>query len=420
MSQTIVYNSKKITFKDSYSIISMKLSKFPQTFKLKSGEKEMFPYKYYTLERLTNLKGVGTPSVVVGIISEAGNNEIKDKWNQEQFEKNISNLKLYVNEDGTPSNDKTNYFNMIEYVKFYCNQDVNILSQGFDKFKDMCIDALKINIDEVLTAPALSNKYFEDNLYSKINNYYKYSGVVRAFIQKAVYGGRCMTRDNKKWKVFKILSDFDAVSLYPSAMKRLYCQTGKPKILESNELNLNYLLNHTAAEGDQPDKERNGVTSEGRYISSYVVEIKITKVNKHLHFPLIVTKDSKTHTNKNTNEAEGNTMVVDNITLEDYVKFQGVECEIIRGYKWTDKKDFQIRDLIQSLHELRCKYKVEGNPLQEVIKLIMNSAYGKMIQKPIKNTFVYKKYKSVKSCNCEVKDINFGATYYFVVSSFFE
>ena len=87
-------------------------------------------------------------------------------------------------------------------------------------------------------------------------------------------------------------------------------------------------------------------------------------------------------------------MIVDNITLEDYVKYQGVECEIIRGYKWTDKKDFQIQTLIQSLHELRCKYKVDKNPLQEVIKLIMNSAYGKMIQKPIKNTFVYKKYET--------------------------
>jgi len=28
-------------------------------------------------------------------------------------------------------------------------------------------------------------------------------------------------------------------------------------------------------------------------------------------------------------------MVVDNITLEDLVHYQGVECEIIRGYKWT-------------------------------------------------------------------------------------
>ena len=71
----------------------------------------------------------------------------------------------------------------------------------------MCNEVLKMDIDEVLTAPSLANKYFEDNLYKNIDNYYKYSGIPRAFIQKAVYGGRCMTRDNKKWKVFKILSD---------------------------------------------------------------------------------------------------------------------------------------------------------------------------------------------------------------------
>ena len=167
---------------------------------------------------------------------------------------------------------------MIEYVKFYCNQDVNILAQGFDKFKDMCNEALKINIDEVLTAPSLANKYFEDNLYTKIDNYYKYSGVVRAFIQKAVYGGRCMTRDNKKWKVFKVLSDFDAVSLYPSAMKRLYCQTGKPTVLNQSELNLNYLLTHTTFENEQPIKNKDQTPNyNDRYISSYVVEIRISK-----------------------------------------------------------------------------------------------------------------------------------------------
>ena len=97
-----------------------------------------------------------------------------------------------------------------------------------------------------------AQKYFDKNLFYNINDYYKYSGIPRAFIQKAVYGGRCMTRDNKKWKVFKVLSDFDAVSLYPSAMKRLYCQTGKPKLIESPERNLKYLLEHIAAEGEQP------------------------------------------------------------------------------------------------------------------------------------------------------------------------
>ena len=125
-------------------------------------------------------------------------------------------------------------------------------------------------------------------------------------------------------------------------------------------------MNHTAGESEQP--------SEAKPISTYVVEIEITKVGINRHFPLIVTKDKETHTNRNTNDAVGYRMVVDNITLEDYVKYQGVDCNIIRGYKWVDIKDFSIRDEIQKLHEYRCKFKAEANPLQEIVKLIMNSA----------------------------------------------
>ena len=272
---------------------------------------------------------------------------------------------------------------MKKYVKFYCNQDVNILSQGFDKFRNDCLKELYLDVDEVLTAPSLANKYFENNLYYSIPNFYKYSGVVRAFIQKAIYGGRCMTRDNQKWKTFINLYDFDAVSLYPSAMNRLYCQTGKPSLLEPHELNLNYLLTHTLGEQEgEPTKEKP--------ISTYVVEIKITIVKKHLYFPLIVVKDAKTNTNRNTNDAIGYTMVVDNIMLEDFVKYQGVECEIISGYKWTDKKDFQIKQVIRNIFNKRLEYKKQGNSLQEVFKLIMNAAYGKTIQKPIKDKSIYK------------------------------
>ena len=77
------------------------------------------------------------------------------------------------------------------------------------------------------------------------------------------------------------------------------------------------------------------------------------------------------------------TITGDNITLEDWIKYNGLECQIIRGYKWCGEKSFLIRDVIQNLHLLRCEYKKTHNPLQLVIKLIMNSAYGKMIQKPI-------------------------------------
>ena len=368
MNATIFYKDKKIYFKDSLSIVSMKLADFPKSFGLDCGQKEMFPYKYYTFENLNKL-GCN------GIISEAGKHELKHNWNQKIFEENLNKL-------GITQGDK---FNMVEYVKFYCCQDVRILKQGFQKFRKMCWESLKIDVNKTLTAPSLANQYFTREIYEKIPDYYLYGGIVRAFIQKAVYGGRCMTRLNKRWSVNEELADFDAVSLYPSAMNRLYCVKGKPEVLKPEELNTTYLLNNTCEEDEQPNKNKS--------ISAYVVEIKITNINKHLAFPCIVYKDKETNTNKNDDiSAIGKTAVVDNITLEDWVKYNGLECEIIRGYKWTGEKSFLIRDIIQNLHILRCEYKKTHNPLQMVIKLIMNSAYGKMIQKPITTITEFKRH----------------------------
>ena len=371
MDGQIKYKGKKIYFKDSLSIVSMKLADFPTSFNLDCGIKEMFPYNYYTFK---NFEKLGCK----GIISEAGKQELKHNWNQQQFEDNLNKL-------GIIEGDK---FDMVEYVKFYCCQDVRILKQGFQKFRKMCWESLKIDVNQVLTAPSLASQYFTREIYEKIPDYFFYGGVVRSFIQKAVYGGRCMTRLNKRWSVNEELADFDAVSLYPSAMKRLYCVKGKPEVLKPEELNTEYLLNNTCSEDEQPGR---------KLISAYVVEIKITAINKHLAFPCVVYKDTTTNTNRNDDiSAIGRTAVVDNITLEDWIKYNGLECEILRGYKWCGEKSFLIRDVIQNLHLLRCEYKKTHNPLQLVIKLIMNSAYGKMIQKPITTKVVFKKYQSMK------------------------
>ena len=380
MNAQIIYKGKKIYFKDTLSIVSMKLADFPKSFNLDCGQKEMFPYKYYTFENFEKLNNLG-------VISEAGKQELKHSWNQKIFEENLNKL-------GIVQGDK---FNMVEYVKFYCCQDVRILKQGFQKFRKMCWESLKIDVNKTLTAPSLANQYFTREIYEKIPDYYLYGGIVRAFIQKAVYGGRCMTRLNKRWSVNEELADFDAVSLYPSAMNRLYCVKGKPEVLKPEELNTTYLLNNTCAEDEQPNKNKS--------ISAYVVEISITNINKNLAFPCVVYKDKTTNTNKNDDgeNAIGKTAVVDNITLEDWIKYNGLECEVLRGYKWTGEKSFLIRDVIQNLHLLRCEYKKTKNPLQLVIKLIMNSAYGKMIQKPITTTTEFKR-KHTKIFNKKLND----------------
>ncbi|ELP87578.1 hypothetical protein EIN_215960 [Entamoeba invadens IP1] len=89
-------------------------------------------------------------------------------------------------------------------------------------------------------------------------------------------------------------------------------------------------------------------------------------------------------------------MRVDNILLENLIKFQQIEYKIIRGYYWTGNKSDLLSKEMAKLYNLRRDFKKQGNPVQEVFKLIMNSSYGKTIQKPIKTDLVYKQI-SVKN-----------------------
>ena len=411
MTKTITYHGKVIKLKDSYSILTMKLSQFPRAFKLACGGKEMFPYRYYTFDRLETNKG---------LISEAGNEEIQWdtdalktilstrqidkpidqlKWDQHQFEQNIDAIpNCRINADGKPD-AKGEYFDMKLYCDFYVKQDVRLLQEGFDAFRNILLDpayAIDIDADNFLTMPSISSDFCMKNIFAPTENgMYAYSGIARAYIQKAVEGGRCMTRDNEKWHVTSVLNDFDAVSLYPSAMARLYAVSGTPTTIPKECLNVEYLLSHTAAENEQ--------TSNDKPIAAYIVHIQITKVGIARHFPLIMKKTKKGGSTINMNVNECCEMYVDNIKLEDLIKYQGIECNILDGIMWYTSsnnictKDFRIRDQIQRLHKLRCQLKKEGSAAQEVIKLMMNALYGKTIQKPIMTETVYKKIYTVKN-----------------------
>ncbi|WP_300712471.1 DNA polymerase, partial [uncultured Brachyspira sp.] len=353
MMADIKYNNKTIHLRDSLPILSCKLSQLPSMFNIEGIQKEIFPYKYYTLERLkTN----------IGTISEAGLNEDK-QWTDEDyilFNSNIDKI------EGCRIDEK--HFDMYKYAEFYCQQDVNILRIGFEKLREGFKENFNINLYKFISISSLANEVFNQKVYYPNGNLYKLGGHVRHFCSKAIYGGRCMTAYNKKWHTTKPLSDFDAVSLYPSAMKRLYTVEGKPKVIQPEQLNLEFLSKQSA----------------------YIVEIEITKINKHYPFPLIVQKINGL--NKNNDYLPGGQtikMIVDNITLEDYIEFQKIEFNILRGYYWDGKKDYRIRDCISDIFNKRLEYKKQNNPLQNLYKLIMNSCYGKTIEKPVEKDYKY-------------------------------
>lgn len=83
-------------------------------------------------------------------------------------------------------------------------------------------------------------------------------------------------------------------------------------------------------------------------------------------------------------------MVADKPTLEDYVNFCGIEFEVVEGLYWNSGGVHEVKDTVVSLNRLRDEYKAAGIPIQEVIKLIVNSSYGKLMLKKTNESYVVK------------------------------
>lgn len=535
-SRDIIYNNKYITFKDSYKLISSKLSKFPQMFALGDIQKEVFPYNFYTIDNLNKYKDDydinGPEYQKFEDELRQGFNKINDVKKNEAYEKFKEIIKTKFN----------GIFNMRRYSQFYCERDVEILFKGLICMRTYLYKITALDCLKYLTISTIAHRHMINDVYSKTNsenknnsenvsnnnNYledlYNTTGVLNQYIQSSIWGGVCTSYKNAKLLIKKVISDFDAVSLYTSAMKRINIITGKCRKFELNELdeinksmnvydknnnvvgynNKNcWLLKNTNKEKEN-DKDK---------INMYIVTIRIKDSKIKRANPRIVVKNELLHgcVKKYPNLPVGNIMVnvdknadlndyrykydhvnecivtIDNIMLEDYIEYHDIEFEVLAGVYWRDcctipliecflkysvlesksqelidkydnildakflikpelkeayydlvekyrnirngvvnivqskklnkltndeknkiveankkiekikeeindlddilcntrsSKHSKIQDVMQELFNARLKYKSEGNPLEGVIKLLLNSVYGKTIQKP--------------------------------------
>lgn len=348
------YKGLNFNLKDTYAIIDCKLQDFKEFFGL-TIEKEVMPYELYTEDNLRGDKYVKIEEAL----------KYLKKEDHDQFMKNLKKWDLIMKKD---------YFNPIIYAKRYCEIDIEVMMHGYFIFREWVLNDFKgIDIDNFLTASSIADEFFKlSGCYDGCNYI---SGISRYYIQKSVVGGRCMSRKNKMYDINCPLNDFDGVSLYPSAMKRLgeiggYLR-GTPMVLLKNQLNMNFLSK----------------------VDGYFIRIKLLNINKHRNFPLA------SFINKNgvrvfTNEFDetNNILSMNKILLEDLMKFQNVkesDFKIIDGYYFNQGRNNQITKTISHVFNLRNKFKAEGNPIQALYKLIMNSAYGKTIMKEQETSLFY-------------------------------
>lgn len=339
----------ELEFKDSYQLIPKPLSQFGSCFGSKQ-EKEIMPYGAYNSDTIDKKY----------MKIEYALRYLKEE-DHETFIKNIDRWGL------RGKKNKTN-FKHLEYSIKYCEIDCEVLRLGYETFKQWMQKVTNLNINDKITICSLAHTYLiEQGCYEGV---FALSGIPREFIQLCVVGGRCMSKSNKKYHVYRELQDFDAVSLYPSAMVTLKgFLRGKPKVIINND------YNHL--------KQYDG----------FFCEVKINNIPIRRNFPLI-SELNEDGTRIFSNDIK-KTIYLDNITIEDLIEFHGmkpnVDFEIVRGYYFNEGFNEKIKKVINHLFDERVIKKSEDNPIQEVYKLIMNSAYGKSIQKPIETDKKYLK-----------------------------
>lgn len=342
------YKGQMIEFRDSYKLLQFRISDFAETFKLPKEihKKEAIAYAYYRKDNHNK------------IIPTAEYRALLCKKEQLIFDVEVKKCKSY--------NATNDTFNPMTYYKEYLRLDCLVLKKGLQEFNKMIKTITDSGDDKkpttmdifgCLTISSLTDTYM--NLCGAYDNVYEVCGNLRAYIAKAVQGGRvhCNTKYVKK-VIEKKIADYDGVSLYPSAIDRLCREFGLSQGKASRMVDFSKW--------------------EDYHYSIMTVQIK--KVGKKQQMPMIAHRSECSI--DYTNEAPKDPVIIDRHTLRDYINFHKIDYEIIDGVYWDSGGNNTMGKVIKKLFSSRLKYKKEGqDALANTIKLMLNSSYGKTIMK---------------------------------------
>jgi len=386
----ITHKKHTVELRDSYKLLNWKLADFTENLGLdkKYSKAEAVNYKFYRPEY--NNKMVKCSDYRKGLSKEE--------------ETIFDNAMIdWAIKDPTTGDL---LFNSTEYYLHYLDLDCLVLKHGLQKFNEIItsITGDKLCIYDCLTISSLTDKYFQ--LEGAYEGVFETTGNLRKFIGEAVYGGRvhCNTKFVKQ-VVNRKLADYDCVSQYPSAIFRLCKEKGLP-IGEAVRFTQNGSNGNNCPQANSFNDSNDIKQWKEKFYS--VLRVKITAVNKNQQMPMIASRTDMSIDYLNTPPTRNDGIVViDSETLKDYIKFQDIEYELLDGVYYDNGGNKTLGTLISNLFKKRKEEKdeikkakelgiVRGSGLEQTIKLMLNSAYGKTIQKPSKQD---KKFVERKDLN---------------------
>ena len=373
-----------VHLRDSLKTLDFPLSKFKSSLNLPSGfgkvSGSLTNYRFFNTEYLEERKMTGDTQALMWHYLDT---DTKSPLISELCEELESIPEL----EGTFSREEQT-FDPLAFYAYYCKQDVVTLAGGIQKFDYILQHELqrdtseKILFTDGMTLPSLTKRLLASR--NVFEGGYGLSNILRRFALEASYGGRCCANEDFHGKIIKEgdaiapqgLSYDDACSLYPSATwfvseKLAGFPTGPAKLLEIYERSLAFL----------------------RTTHTYVVRIRINQIRKPMQCGIgIITRrvgNSIKYLNR-MDEKQPFEVIVNNVTLEDYIEYHDIDFEILEGFYYMGEGNRLFGVELEKLYQERRRYEADGNKaVGKVIKLMLNASYGSCKPKPSASKFTY-------------------------------
>lgn len=379
--------------RDSYKMITMPLRDFQKSLGLKNGKKDFLLYQYFNKDNLDK---------------EFESLEELQKFDKKLTAKKLKKRKLehFLTEDELSLRVKDFYID-------YMIADCETMMEGLKKFNQLSEEMFQLSSFDFLTISSMAHCYLNNKCYRGVCSV---SGLCREFITRANVGGRVCLQNNKKQNRVneglkeyieisqkinketdedtiksmrnvmsefrqknKKIQDFDGVSLYPSAMSRSCIPLGRAKVLT-------------------PEQCRELEKDTFMY-SYYVVEVRLELSNddKIQQIPFLCCENEDGTRDWSNTPAKTITMTkIDLINLPKYYTIKSLE--ITQGLYWNEGGNNTVQEVITEIFQARLKAKSEKNDgLQNMLKLFMNSAYGKCNVKASKSNIKYIRKRDLKN-----------------------
>jgi len=397
-------DGRVLYFRDNAALIPAKIAEFAKMFGLKDVEKGVVPYDFFP----PGCMEPDHPDHFILSGSECKKMlEMIKPGDREKFIMYTSTTKVNGKPLLSANDDGTYTFYHKECMMDYCDSDVIIQRQGRIAYRKLIEEGLN-SAYKCRPHSDYTNSGVAQAVVTALGAYdgcYRLHGAASEFVRRfCCPGGRCMLRENVKQHVVGRLLYLDFNSLYPTAQIMIKgCPLGPPKLLSTlpKDRNIHEVIDEMACDDQY----------------AIFLRLRITNVPRKNPFPILFRDNEALGTREYTDECSEDDPIlfgvdrwIYNALREYWGLIPETDFTIIDGCYFDGGRTTKLKDAMDQIFWMRKEYQractaakeaskdakeagdvteskrlsdiaIGQNALAGVLKLVLNSVWGKDMQR---------------------------------------